>query len=76
MNTIAIEPSANPLKELENERIDFSAFVPYQVRTLLQSNDSIKKLNNFKVLIIGGAALDQLLINFNIQPVRYFLLMA
>lgn len=59
MNTIAIEPSANPLKDLENERIDFSAFVPYQVRTLLQSNDSIKKLNTFKVLIVGGAALDQ-----------------
>ena len=59
MNTIAMEPCADPLKVLGNERIDFIALVPYQVRTILQSAASIKKLDNIKVLIVGGAALDQ-----------------
>jgi O-succinylbenzoic acid--CoA ligase len=59
MNTIAMEPCADPLKVIGNERIDFTALVPYQVRTILQSEASIKKIDNIKVLIVGGAALDQ-----------------
>jgi o-succinylbenzoate---CoA ligase len=59
MNTIAIEPCSDPLKVIGNERIDFAALVPYQVRTILQSAASLKKLDNIKVVIVGGATLDQ-----------------
>jgi o-succinylbenzoate---CoA ligase len=58
MNTLAVEPCANPLVSIGNERVDFAALVPYQVRTILQSPASLKKLDTIKVLIVGGAALD------------------
>lgn len=59
MNTIATEPCADPLKDIGNERIDFVALVPYQVKTILQSTASLKKLDSINVVIVGGAALDQ-----------------
>ncbi len=59
MNIIAVEPCADPLMGIENERVDFAALVPYQVRTILQSTASVKKLDTINVLIVGGAALDQ-----------------
>ncbi len=59
MNTIAVEPCADPLKGLEYEQVDFAALVPYQVRTILQSASSVKILDTINVLIVGGAALDQ-----------------
>lgn len=59
MNTITVEPVANPFNDIECGEADFTALVPYQVRTILQDTDSTKKLNSLKVLIVGGAALDQ-----------------
>jgi O-succinylbenzoic acid--CoA ligase len=59
MNVIAIEPCADPLKGLEHEHVDFAALVPYQVSTILQSASSVSVLDAIKVLIVGGAALDQ-----------------
>ncbi len=53
MNIIAVEPEANPLSKLKN-RIDFAAFVPYQVEKIL--NESKSKLDEIECAIVGGAA--------------------
>jgi o-succinylbenzoate---CoA ligase len=58
MNMILVDPSSNPLEKLEeNTSIDFTAFVPLQLETILRSPDS-KKLNQIKIALIGGAALN------------------
>ncbi len=60
MNIIAVEPSADPLKEISmDEQIDFAAFVPYQLQAILESPLSTAKLNKIKCVIIGGAPLDE-----------------
>lgn len=58
INMIIVEPSANPLEKIEEgTTIDFTAFVPIQLETILRSPDS-KKLNQIKIALIGGAALN------------------
>ena len=57
MNLIVSEPSANPLK-LINQKIDFCAMVPIQVATTRESNPG--KFELIKKLIIGGAPLSEL----------------
>lgn len=53
LNIIAVEPSANPLPHLR-ERIDFAAFVPLQIESILdQSKDALDRIG---CAIIGGAA--------------------
>ncbi len=59
MKIVAVNPSANPLKELPfTQRIDFAAFVPYQVQEIISSGFS-SVLNTVQTSIIGGAALDK-----------------
>ncbi len=58
MNTIAVEPCANPFEGIEQEgKIDFTALVPYQVKAILQSPQKIF-LNQLASVLIGGAPLD------------------
>ncbi len=58
MKIIAIDPTANPLREiLLNQKIDFAAFVPYQVQEII-SSDHASRLNAIQFVIIGGAPLD------------------
>lgn len=58
MNMIIVEPSSNPLEKIEEGTpIDFTAFVPLQLETILRSPDS-NKLNQIKIALIGGAALN------------------
>ncbi len=58
MKLIAVNPSANPLKEISTgQEIDFAAFVPYQIQEML-SSDCDGRLNQIHAAIIGGAALD------------------
>ncbi len=58
MNMILSDPSSNPLQKLEeNTSIDFTAFVPLQLETILKSPVS-KKLNQIKIALIGGATLN------------------
>jgi o-succinylbenzoate---CoA ligase len=60
MNMVAIEPCNDPLQQISiDEKIDFAAFVPYQLQTILESTLSIDKLNRIKSVIIGGAPLDE-----------------
>ncbi len=59
MNMVVIEPSADPLRLIaKDEKIDFAAFVPYQLKAILESKDATEKLNQIRTIIIGGAALD------------------
>ena len=54
MNMILRSPSANPLNDL-GEQIDFAAFVPYQVITMLEQTPA--QFDKLKTIIIGGAPL-------------------
>jgi len=57
MNILAMEPSANPLVKIkEEQQIDFTALVPYQLQNILSNNQL--QLNNIRVAIIGGAPVD------------------
>lgn len=67
LKLIIIVPSSKPLEGLENQRIDFAAFVPLQLQTLLEDNRNIEKLNQMKAIIVGGAAVNEVLEN-EIQP--------
>jgi o-succinylbenzoate---CoA ligase len=59
MNIMAVDPSSNPLESIPfSQPVDFAAFVPYQLETILNSTHSIR-LAKLKHVIIGGAPLDQ-----------------
>lgn len=57
MKIIAVEPSSNPLKDLTVQP-DFAAFVPLQLDETFKHEDSARQLNQFKSIIIGGAAVN------------------
>ena len=60
MNIVAVEPSANPWDHIANGLpIDFTALVPYQMHTILNSPSAKEKLNELKTVIIGGAPADE-----------------
>lgn len=56
MNMIIRTPSSNPLAGVADP-IDFAAFVPYQLATMLEKGK--EQLNKLRVVIIGGAPLPQ-----------------
>lgn len=59
MYIVATEPAANPLERITfPHQIDFTAIVPYQLHHLLQSPHR-NRLNSFRTIIIGGAAVDR-----------------
>lgn len=59
MKIIAVEPVADPLKNLlQDVQPDFAAFVPLQLEEILKNSESVKKLNRFQSAIIGGAAVN------------------
>ena len=56
-----IEPSSNPLKNLEDQNFDFAAFVPLQLQKILENENQVKVLNKMKAVIVGGAAVNEVL---------------
>jgi o-succinylbenzoate---CoA ligase len=58
-----IEPSSNPFEHLENQSFDFFAFVPLQFQKLLENEKNIEILNASKSIIVGGAAVNEVLEN-------------
>jgi O-succinylbenzoic acid--CoA ligase len=57
MNLVCVSPTSNPLVGLKlNLKIDFAAFVPYQLETILDNTSSSKKLSQIRKAIIGGAS--------------------
>jgi O-succinylbenzoic acid--CoA ligase len=57
MNMYVVEPSANPFEKIPNTvPIDFVALVPYQLESILQS-DQKDRFNSLQIALIGGAPL-------------------
>jgi o-succinylbenzoate---CoA ligase len=58
MRMVVTDPSANPLAYRPSDvSIDFTAFVPYQLYTIL-SSEQARVLNTIRCAIIGGAPLN------------------
>lgn len=61
MDLILVTPTSSPLQEVNaSQQIDFAAFVPLQLHTMLleQKEETIQKLNRMKAIIVGGAAVN------------------
>lgn len=59
MNMYVVEPTANPFEKIPNDvPIDFVALVPYQLESILKSNQK-GRLNSLKIALIGGASLSE-----------------
>lgn len=56
-----IEPIRNPLENLESQDFDFAAFVPLQLQKIFENKSQAKILNKMKAIIIGGAAVNEVL---------------
>jgi O-succinylbenzoic acid--CoA ligase len=70
MNIIVRPPSSNPLKGVQDS-IDFAAFVPLQVSTLLK--DEPEQLDRIANIIIGGAPIpSSLALVLQSRPGSYF----
>jgi len=69
-----IEPKANPLLELEmNHEFTVISLVPYQLATILEDESSIKKLNRFRLVLLGGSSIPENLLPKikSLKPVIY-----
>lgn len=56
-----VEPAGNPLQNIENSGFDFYAFVPLQLQNILENEKNIEFLNKAKAIIVGGAAVNEVL---------------
>lgn len=62
MRMWAVDPSSNPLLKIPIDRcVNFAAFVPLQIQTILASKHP-HSLNDLDTVIIGGASLDEKII--------------
>jgi O-succinylbenzoic acid--CoA ligase len=60
LRIIVVDPSSNPLEKLDEELIiDFTAFVPLQLQTLLENASSFRQLNKMKAILVGGGAVSE-----------------
>lgn len=62
LNLRLVTPGTSPLRTLtEGEKIDFTAFVPLQLTTLLEENNpkDIRHLQKMKAILVGGAAVSK-----------------
>lgn len=59
MDLYFVEPSSDPFKIIPKIRIDFSAFVPLQIRQIIADRENLNFLENMKAIIIGGASLSK-----------------
>ena len=56
-----IEPNSNPLEKLENQEFAFAAFVPLQLQKIVENENQVEILNRMKAIIVGGAAVNEVL---------------
>lgn len=61
LNLIVVEPCGNPIKEL-NAHIDFAAMIPLQIYNSLSDLKQREKLMSIPKIIIGGGAIDNILL--------------
>ena len=59
LRLISVEPSAHPMKGLDDSPIDFAAMVPLQVVRTLVVHEERERLLRVRHLIIGGGAIDE-----------------
>lgn len=62
MKALVVSPSSSPFDYIDkNYAIDFAAFVPLQLKQMFERNieDDIKRLNQIKIILVGGEALDE-----------------
>ena len=59
LNLLAVQPSAHPLKNVADRRIDFAAMVPNQVWKTLQVAEERQRLMRIRHIIIGGGSIDE-----------------
>lgn len=59
LRLISVEPSAHPMKGLDDSPIDFAAMVPLQVVRTLEVSEERERLLRVRHLIIGGGAIDE-----------------
>jgi O-succinylbenzoic acid--CoA ligase len=51
-----VEPSANPMRDLlESTHVDFAAFVPLQMATMLDDQAATHHLQRMQAILVGGA---------------------
>lgn len=62
LKMIIVEPASNPLSTLITT-IDFAAFVPLQLQEIVESEKSLKKLNDCQCALIGGAKISPIILN-------------
>jgi len=59
MKIIAVEPSSDPLEKINPETpLTFGALVPLQLHEILKYPYSTRLLNQFRIIIVGGAQVD------------------
>lgn len=59
MNMVVVEPCANPLAHIPSKvSIDFAAFVPYQISTIIATQKEKERLDALRCAIIGGGTID------------------
>jgi O-succinylbenzoic acid--CoA ligase len=58
-----IEPLGNPFANIKNQYFDFLAFVPLQLQNLVENEKNHEILNSAKAIIVGGAAVNEVLEN-------------
>ncbi len=69
MTMYVVEPSSNPFADFPvNIQVDFAAFVPLQIQTMIESGLE-NRLNEMAVIIVGGAAISKTL-NTKIQNLQ------
>jgi o-succinylbenzoate---CoA ligase len=56
-----VEPTGNPFEKLGNRQFDFLSFVPLQLQNILESEKYMEILNHAKVIIVGGASVNEVL---------------
>lgn len=61
-NSFIIPPVSDPFKSIpDNIEFDFTAIVPLQLETILNTPESTARLNKLKAVIVGGAAVSETL---------------
>ena len=59
LRLVSVEPSAHPMKGLDDSPIDFAAMVPLQVVRTLEVPEERERLLRVRHLIIGGGGIDE-----------------
>ena len=57
---VAAPQVSNPLADISDQiKIDFAAFVPIQMETMLNDPHAVKIMNKMKAILVGGAAISE-----------------